>query len=154
MIFVLLQLAPPSAEVKDTMRKLTPAKPLIGTITDAMRIVGGRLPCSPGQSAVGGGTHLDQIAQRIVVEFGIAVAVERACGRIIADAPVFVVKMTICIHHDGAAPAQSAISRAADKHINRPCRGHYAKPGDDPHIVLGVKSNRGITDTAINSRWR
>src|SRR5260370_27326732 len=110
-----------------------------GLSPDAMRIVACRQCCSPVQSAVSGGAHLNQVAQRVVVKLGVAVAVERAADRIIADGPVFVVKMTIIIHHDGIAPAQSAISRAADKHINRPGRGHYAKPGDDPHLVLGVE---------------
>src|SRR3989442_15142925 len=69
-----------------------------GLPTDAMRIVGGRLCRSPLLSAVGRGTHLDQVAQRIVVEFGITVAEERAAGCSIADSPVFVVKMPIGIH--------------------------------------------------------
>src|SRR6266566_3482109 len=116
MIFVLLQLAPPSAEVKDTMRKLTPAKPLIGTITVPLGCTRG---CPPMPCAL--------------------LAVDCPAPQVSPPS----VEVLIWIHHDGAAPAQSAISRAADKHINRPCRGHYAKPGDDPHIVLGVKSNRG-----------
>src|SRR5207245_6343371 len=56
-----------------------------GLPTDAMRIVAGRKCGSPGQSAVGGGTHLDEITQRVVVEFGITVAEERASGGIVAD---------------------------------------------------------------------
>src|SRR3989442_6987534 len=124
-----------------------------GLSPDAMRIVACRQCCSPVQSGGSGGAHLNQVAQRVVVKLGVAVAVERAADRIIADGTVVVVKMTIIIHHDGIAPRQSPIGRAADKHINRPCRVHYAKPGDQPDPIFGVKSNRGVTGTGIDA-WR
>ncbi len=120
-----------------------------------MRIVGGRLSCSPCLSAVGGGTHLDQIAQRIVVKLGIAVAEEQAAGGIIADGPVLVVRMAIGIHRDGIAPGQPPVGRAADEHIDLrgvPIR-EEAQERDDPDPVPGVKSHGGITGTRIDSRW-
>src|SRR5437870_4214630 len=59
--------------------------------------------------------------------------------------------MAIFIHHDGGAPGLSSISRAAHEHIDRTAWSHNAKPGDQPHPIFGVKSNRGVTGTRIDA---
>src|SRR5437660_5922176 len=72
-----------------------PARLHEGLAADAMSMVSCWQRCTPGLSAITRGTHLDQIGFCIVVELGVAVAVERAAGRIIAHGPVLVVKMPI-----------------------------------------------------------
>src|SRR6266567_3495373 len=123
-----------------------------GLSSDAMRIVARRQGRSPRQSAIAGGAHLDQVTQSIVIKLGVAVAVERAAGRIVADRPVLVVKMAVIIHHDGSAPGQSPIGRAADIHIDRTAWVHNTQVGDEPDIVLGIKGHRGIAGTRVGAR--
>ena len=119
---------------------------------DDAGIVRGRLCWAPRQSTVGGGTHLDKVELAGVVELGIAVPVVGAAGRIIADGPVLVVKITTGIHHHSRSPRQSPIRRATDIHIDRTGGSLNAKPGDQPDVVLGIEGHRGIAGTGIRSR--
>ncbi len=85
---------------------------------DHRGIIGRRLPGAPGQSPIGGSTHLDEIAIAVVVPLGITMAVEGAGRGIIADRPVFILagRSPSGIHLDETgAPGQSAICRAADQ---------------------------------------
>ena len=68
-----------------------------------------RLSCAPRQSTVGGSAHREEVELGKVVELGITVAEERACGRVIAGGPVFVVEVTRSIHLDGGTPSQSPV---------------------------------------------
>ncbi len=113
-----------------------------GLPTDAKRLVAGHLCRSPVHSAIAGGTHLDPVAQRIVVKLSVTVAKERAGGCIIADRPVLVVKMAIIIHHDWVAPGRAPIGRATDEHINRigPIRKE-TQERDQPHRMLGIEGH-------------
>src|SRR6266700_395361 len=122
---------------------------------DDAGMVGSRLCCTPLQSTVGGGAHLDTVEFAKVVELGVAVTIEGAAGRIIADRPVFVVKITTGIHHNGGTKCQSPIGRAADEHIDRTsCRILNAKPRDQPDFVFRVVGHRGVTGTEIRRVWR
>src|SRR5258708_2623619 len=126
-----------------------------GLSPNGMIMAGCRLCCSPRLSAVGGGAHLDRIVFTGVVKLGIAVAVEWAAGRIIADGPVFVVKLPICIHHDGIVPGQPPVGRTAGEHIDflRVPIGGEAQERGQPDSVPGVKSHGSVTDTGIDARW-
>ncbi|TMD57220.1 MAG: hypothetical protein E6I93_03305 [Chloroflexi bacterium] len=116
-------------------------------------VVGSRLGCSPRQPTISRGAHLDGVEATRIVELGIAVAKERATGCIITDRPVFVVKMTGSIYHDGGAKCQSAISRTTYKHIDRSgARILNAQPGDHPDLVPGIVGDRSVTGTEIFSR--
>src|SRR2546426_100813 len=113
-------------------------------------MVRSRLCCAPRQSTVGGGAHLDQVELGKVIEFGITVSEERTACRIVADRPVFVVKITGSIYHYGGAKCQSSVGRTADKHVhNRRYRILNAQPGDYPNIMFGVEGNRSVTGTSI-----
>ncbi len=48
------------------------------------------LRVSLGQPTIGGGTHVDEVAGPAIVPLGIAVLVEGAARRVIADEPVFI----------------------------------------------------------------
>src|SRR5213078_4853489 len=61
--------------------------------TDDTGLVGRRQCRSPCLAPIGGGAHLHTVDLAKVVELGIAVTEEGAAGRIVADAPVFVVKI-------------------------------------------------------------
>src|SRR6266487_6266987 len=43
---------------------------------------------APGLPAIGGGAHLQTVARAVVVPLGVAVAIERAGCRVVADDPV------------------------------------------------------------------
>src|SRR5437588_157211 len=75
-----------------------------GLSADDAGMVGSRLGHSPRLAPIGGGAHLHPVDVASVVELGIAVTEEGAAGRIVADGPVFVVKLTGSIHHNGSAP--------------------------------------------------
>src|SRR6266852_1455026 len=126
-----------------------------GLSPNGMIMAGCRLCCSPRLSAVGRGTHLDQIVFTGVVKLGIAVAVERAAGRIIAGGPAFVIKFTIRIHHEGIAPGPPPIGRAAGEYIDFSgvSIGEEAQERGQPGPVPGVKSHGSVTDTRIDARW-
>src|SRR5438309_10190655 len=109
---------------------------------------------SPSQSPIGRGAHLLEVVVTRVVKLGITVAIVGTGGRVIADRPVFVVKLPISRHSDRSAPAQSSSGRAADEHIdNRWNRIPEAEVGDYPNPMLGIIGDRGVTSTRIDS-WR
>ena len=117
-------------------------------------IVGVCLGCAPRLPTVLGGAHLEEIELAEVVELCIAVPVVGAAGRIIADGPVLVVKITTGIHYHWWSPRQSPVRRAANVHIVNPgrCRAPNAKVGDQPDVVPGIEGHRGIAGTGIWSR--
>src|SRR5207249_11188482 len=136
-------------------------------------VVGGVLGRGPGEAAVGGGAHLDAVAVTVVVELGVAVAVVRAGGRVVASGPVLVQVLAAAggRHGDRVAPGEPAVGGAADQH-RRPQdaglvrahlradaaarritpllsgRGGLLDPqrGDQPGVVLGVVGDRGVAN--------
>ncbi len=70
----------------------------------------------PGLAAVARNAHQNIAGSESLVPLRIAVAVERACRRVVADGPVLVVKMRL-VDDDGIAPVQ-AVGRAADRDVS------------------------------------
>src|SRR5579884_4010926 len=64
-----------------------------GLPTEAMSAVSGGLSWSPRQPSVGGGAHLLKVAVRGIVVLGITVSIMGTARAIVADRPVFVIKI-------------------------------------------------------------
>ena len=145
------EVAPPKAQNRHYHG---PARLHQGLAAEAVSVVLRGLPRAPRQSAVAGDAHLDQVAQGVVVKLGVAVAEEGAAGRVIADRPVLVVKVSVIIDDYGSAPGQPAIGRAA--HIYIDFRGVAvwgdAQVRDQPDPVPGVERHRGVADRRVDAR--
>src|SRR5215472_14274852 len=117
---------------------------------NAVRGGRGRTPAEP---AVGRCGHQLQVAAAGVVEFGVAVPVERAGRGVVAGRPVLVVENAGSRDRYRGGPCQAAVDGAAGHDVDNPAAGEMrAEPADDPHPVAGVVGSRWVAYREERSR--
>src|SRR5581483_9015315 len=101
----------------------------------------------PGQAAVAGGAHEDEVAERGLIPFRVAIAVEGAGGSVVANDPVLVVGAAV-VDEDGMAPMK-AVGGTADRY-SKSVVVQNRKAGDEPDAVLSVIGNGRIAGRRVS----
>ena len=104
------------------------------------------LRSAPSEPAVGGSAHFHPIARAVVVPLGVAVAIERAAGSIVADDPVLVGADAGIVGQYGIPPREAAVGGATgvDPHTLNPARLGQHERRDHPDVILRVVGDGGV----------
>ena len=123
---------------------------------DTVQVLGGLERRAPGETAVSGRAHLLQVAERGVVELGVAVAVVRAGRRVVTDGPVLVVELPVGRDDYGRlrSPRQPAVGGEADEDVNWNQRPRNPEVGDHPDVVsCGRREEASVAAACGRQKW-
>src|SRR5213076_2768883 len=121
---------------------------------DPVVLVAGLQRRPPRLASIGRCAHELKVAERVVVELGVAAPVEGAARSGVAHRPVLVVEVTIRVDGDWPRPGQSPVGGPADEDVHMSAAERaQAEVGDQPNSVLRIEGDGRVAGGGVWSGW-